>query len=142
MALSVTFRPQTWPLASAFVISRGAKTEAAVIVVEIGDGRVLGRGECVPYARYGETIATVSQQIADAASHPALVGAATSSAARAALQSILPAGAARNGLDCALWEFQAKESGTTVAALTGQPTDGCEIVTSASGLADPIIPRP
>ncbi len=117
--LIVTFNTQTWPLAEAFVISRGSKTEASVIVAEVGDGTVVGWGECVPYARYGETVETVSRQIEVARQHLARIQVGEAQAARALLPELLAPGAARNALDCALWDYQAKRNGTTVAALAG-----------------------
>ena len=101
---------ETWPIAGAFVIARGAKTEAHVIVAEVGDGAATGRGECVPYARYGETVESVRAAIVS------LRGRLTD---RAALQALLPAGAARNALDCALWDLEAKRTGVPAAARAG-----------------------
>ena len=118
--LIVTFNTQSWPLAEAFVISRGAKTEATVVVAEIGDGAVVGWGECVPYARYGETIESVSRQIEGARQHLECIQVDEAQAARALLPELLPPGAARNALDCALWDYQAKCNGTSVAALAGR----------------------
>ena len=63
LPLSLSVRTESWPIAGAFSISRGAKTEAQVVVVELSDGRHKGRGECVPYARYGETLESVTEQI-------------------------------------------------------------------------------
>jgi len=96
----------------AFTISRGAKTEAQVVVAELSDGTYAGRGECVPYARYGETIEGVAAAI------EAMHGRLTD---RHALQATMPAGAARNALDCAFWDFEAKASGRPVHALAGLP---------------------
>lgn len=107
--LTVDVRSETWPLREAFVISRGAKLAAEVVVVEISDGRHTGRGEAVPYARYGETVAGVVAAIA-----------AFTATTREALQAALPAGAARNALDCALWDLEAKRAGVSVAALVGR----------------------
>jgi L-alanine-DL-glutamate epimerase-like enolase superfamily enzyme len=101
----MTAREERWPLASAFVISRGAKTEARVVVVELRDGAHLGRGEAVPYARYGETVEGVLDEI------EAVRDAVESDLDRDALQDLLPPGAARNALDCALWDLEAKRSG-------------------------------
>ena len=98
---------QTFPVAGAFTISRGSRTQATVVLVTLDDGRCQGRGECVPYARYGETAASVMADIA----------AAASVRDRAALQTMLPPGAARNALDCAFWDLEAKRRGQTVAAL-------------------------
>jgi len=108
-ALKIDATIETWPIAGAFVISRGAKREATVVVVEVGDGAIVGRGECVPYARYGETVDGVLASIAALGSvHD-----------RAELMRRLPAGAARNAVDCALWDWEAKRSGTSVATLAG-----------------------
>jgi L-Ala-D/L-Glu epimerase len=117
--LIVTYMTQTWPLASAFVISRGSKTQADVIIAEIGDGSAVGWGECVPYARYGETVESVCQQIEDARQQLSCIQVDEVQAARQLLHEILPPGAARNALDCALWDYEAKSSGMSVADLIG-----------------------
>jgi len=117
--LIVTYQVQTWPLAQAFVISRGTKTEAIVVIAEIGDGMSVGWGECVPYTRYGETVDSVCQQIEDARQHIACIQVGETRAARQLLHEVLPPGAARNALDCALWDYEAKRTGTSVAALIG-----------------------
>jgi L-alanine-DL-glutamate epimerase-like enolase superfamily enzyme len=111
--MELTVHTERWPIAGAFTIARGAKTEAEVVVVALTDGTTTGRGECVPYARYGETVAGVSAALE--AMRGALAGALT----RVALQDAMPAGAARNALDCALWDFEAKTSGRPVHALAG-----------------------
>jgi L-alanine-DL-glutamate epimerase-like enolase superfamily enzyme len=98
---SLSAKVETWPIAGSFVISRGARTEARVIVAEITDGTHTGRGECVPYARYGETAESVLAQIA----------AIKIDGDRDNLRRTMPAGAARNAIDCALWDFEAKLSG-------------------------------
>ena len=96
-------------LAQTFTISRGAKTEALVITATVSrDGRV-GRGEAVPYARYGESLETVAAQIA----------ALPQDVTRAELQALLPAGAGRNAMDCALWDLEAKLSDRPVWRLAG-----------------------
>jgi L-Ala-D/L-Glu epimerase len=105
---------ERWPLARPFVISRGAKTEAEVVVAEIVAGPYRGRGEAVPYPRYGETIAGVLAQI-EAARDRIEAG-----AGRAELQDLLPAGAARNALDCALWDLAAKRAGLRAWTLAGR----------------------
>ena len=92
---------ERWPLASPFVIARGAKTEARVVVARVGDGRYEGRGEAVPYARYDETVEATLGCIR------ALAGPLD----RATLAGCLPPGAARNAVDCALWDLEAKRSG-------------------------------
>jgi L-alanine-DL-glutamate epimerase-like enolase superfamily enzyme len=106
-------RLERWPLAAAFVISRGSKSEAEVVVAEIADGQHRGRGEAVPYARYGETPEGVVQQI------EAVRAQIEAGADRAALQGLLPAGAARNALDCALWDLEAKRAGARAWTLAG-----------------------
>jgi L-Ala-D/L-Glu epimerase / N-acetyl-D-glutamate racemase len=109
--LKVDAAVETWPIAGEFVISRGAKREAAVVVAEVGDGTCIGRGECCPYARYGETVEGVAAAIAG-------LGRVQD---RVELMQLLPAGAARNAVDCALWDWEAKRSGTPAAALAGLP---------------------
>jgi L-Ala-D/L-Glu epimerase len=106
---------ERFPIAGKFVISRGAKTEAAVVVATIEADGARGRGECTPYARYGETVETVREQI------ESIRAAIESGAEREELQSLLPPGAARNALDCALWDLAAKRSGLPVHALAGLP---------------------
>ena len=102
---SLKVRDERWPLAGRFVIARGAKTEAHVVVAEISEGPARGRGECVPYARYGETVEGVTAQIEGVRAEIA------SGCDRQGLQALLPPGAARNALDCALWDLEAKASG-------------------------------
>jgi len=104
---------ERWPLASAFVIARGAKTEAHVVVATLRDGPLTGRGEAVPYARYGESVASVLAEIEGARS------AVEAGADQATLFSLLPPGAARNAIDCALWDLQAKRAGGRVWDLAG-----------------------
>ena len=111
--LSLTVQVERWPIAGSFVISRGAKTEAEVVVAELSGGRERGRGECVPYARYGETVASVTDAI-EAMREPVARG-----LSRAELQQAMPAGAARNALDCALWDIEAKREGSPVHQLAG-----------------------
>ncbi|HWM81453.1 MAG TPA: N-acetyl-D-Glu racemase DgcA [Pseudolabrys sp.] len=113
--LTVTAIVERWPIAGVFAISRGAKTEAAVVVSTLSDGRFEGRGECVPYARYGETVDSVAAAIAAMA--PAFAQGLT----RAGLQEAMPPGAARNALDCALWDLDAKRSASRTYALAGLP---------------------
>jgi L-alanine-DL-glutamate epimerase-like enolase superfamily enzyme len=115
MGLTLTVRTARWPIAGAFTIARGAKTQAEVVVAEVSDGAHTGRGECVPYARYGETTAGVAAAI------EAMRGPLADGLDRRALQSAMPAGAPRNALDCALWDFEAKASGQPVYLLAGLP---------------------
>ena len=107
-------RSESWALAQAFVISRGSKTSAEVVVAEITDGPHRGRGEAVPYARYGETIDSVLGQV-ESLREPIERG-----VDRAELQGLLPAGAARNALDCALWDLAAKRAGKRAWELIGR----------------------
>ena len=107
-ALTVTAAIETWPIAGQFTIARGAKREAAVVIATVTDGSVTGRGECVPYSRYGETVAGV---------HATVLAIKLSD--RASLLRQMPAGAARNALDCALWDYEAKCAGTSAACLAG-----------------------
>lgn len=118
--LTIEVSVETWPIAGEFTIARGAKREATVVVARVSDGKVSGRGECVPYARYGETVAGVREAIL------ALHGALTD---RTRLARQMPAGAARNALDCALWDYEAKLAGASAAHLAGlgslQPATTC-----------------
>lgn len=112
-ALRLAAAIETWPIAGAFTISRGVKREAVIVTAEVGDGRHTGRGECVPYPRYAETPEATLAAIR--ALGPAL------SLDRAALQKAMPPCAARNALDCALWDFEAKSTGTPAWRLAGAP---------------------
>lgn len=98
-------RQEHWPIDGAFTIARGSKTEAQVVVVEIEQGGARGRGESVPYARYGESLA---QTLADI---EAARDAIEAGCGRERLQALMTAGAARNAVDCALWDLAAKASG-------------------------------
>jgi L-alanine-DL-glutamate epimerase-like enolase superfamily enzyme len=109
---------ERFPIAGAFTISRGAKTEAVVVVASIGEADARGRGECVPYARYGETVETVRAQI------ESVRAAIAAGAERADLQGLLRPGAARNALDCALWDLAAKASGVPAYVQIGLPAPG------------------
>ncbi len=113
MSRSVSVDEERFPLASAFTISRGSKTEAAVLVCTIHDGANAGRGECVPYARYGETPASVRDEIE--AARPAILR----GAGRDDLLDLMRPGAARNALDCALWDLEAKSGAGSVASRIG-----------------------
>ena len=113
--LFLTVHSERWPIAGHFTISRGSKTEAEVVVAELTDGRRTGRGECVPYARYGETVAGVAAAIA------AMAPRFLCGLDRNGLQPAMPAGAARNALDCALWDLEAKKEGRPVHELAGLP---------------------
>ena len=115
MAVSLTVRHEQWPIAGAgFAISRGNKTMAEVVVVELAD-RARGRGECVPYARYGESVAGVVSTLLRMREH------LSRGAGREELQTIMPAGAARNAIDCAFWDLEAKQRGQPIHTLVGIP---------------------
>jgi L-alanine-DL-glutamate epimerase-like enolase superfamily enzyme len=107
--LTIEAAIESWPLASDFVISRGAKREARVVVASVCDGRAVGRGECVPYPRYGQTPEATLAAIQSVDPH----------IDRHRLQQELPADAARNALDCALWDLEAKAAGRPAAELAG-----------------------
>lgn len=114
-------------LAQVFTISRGSRTEAKVLTVRINEGGVRGWGECVPYARYDETLESVTAEI------EGLSGNLT----RAALYDLLPAGAARNAVDCALWDLEAKRAGRRVWDLAGLPAPRPEITAYTLSLDTP-----
>ena len=114
-------------LAKTFTISRGSKTHAHVLTVRITRGGITGWGECVPYARYGETLDSVTAQIAGL----------PEGISRADLQSALPPGAARNAVDCALWDWEAKAAGKRVWQLAGLPEPGPKEVTYTLSLDTP-----
>lgn len=105
MALNIRIQIERFPIAGAFTISRGTKTVAEVIVCTLVDGDYSGRGECVPYQRYGETVDSVRASIAAARSD--VINGIT----RDELRQLMPAGAARNAIDCALWDLEAKRDG-------------------------------
>ena len=108
-------RIERWPIAGSFTISRGAKTEAVTVVAQVSRGGHSGRGECVPYPRYGET-AEATLAALEAMQEPLLRG-----LNRQALQAAMPPGAARNALDCALVDLEAKTSGQRAWDLLGRP---------------------
>jgi L-alanine-DL-glutamate epimerase-like enolase superfamily enzyme len=110
MTLQIRASVEKWPIDGSFVISRGARTQAEVVVAEISDGTHTGRGECVPYARYSETVDGVIS---------AIEAARLEGTDRQALQAVMTPGAARNALDCALWDLHAKQTGIRVAAACG-----------------------
>lgn len=97
--------PEIFPIAGAFTISRGAKTTAEVVTCTIEASGLRGHGECVPYARYGESVPGVLAAIEE------MRGAIEDGVGREDLARVMPAGAARNAIDCALWDLEAKLSG-------------------------------
>jgi L-alanine-DL-glutamate epimerase-like enolase superfamily enzyme len=123
----ITVTAETFRLAQVFTISRGSRTEARVLTVQITRDGKTGRGECVPYARYGETLESVAEQI----------GSVNADIGRIELQEALPAGAARNALDCALWDLEAKLAGKRVWELAGLPDPRPEITAYTLSLDSP-----
>ncbi len=111
--LSIEAKEEIWPLKQPFRISRGSRTEAQIVVVTVTDGEHIGRGEGVPLARYNQSIASVLAQIESIQGEKNLN--------RESLQTLLPAGAARNALDCALWDLDAKASGKRVWEQANMP---------------------
>lgn len=107
--------PERFPIRGSFTIARGSKSEAAVVLVELHDGGLVGRGECVPYARYDESVEDV------AAALTALAAPVAAGMGREKLSSLLPPGAARNAIDCAFWDLEAKRAGKPAYELAGLP---------------------
>ncbi|BAQ69958.1 mandelate racemase/muconate lactonizing enzyme family protein [Rhodovulum sulfidophilum] len=125
MQISVT--PESFRLKEAFTISRGSRTEARVLTVRVASDGATGWGECVPYARYDETLDSVTAQIKALPPSPS----------HGALQELLPPGAARNAVDCALWDLEAKEARARVWDLAGLPAPGPEITAFTLSLDTP-----
>lgn len=115
MVRTLSVEAERFPLAAAFTISRGSKTEAAVLTCTITDGTNAGRGECVPYARYGETPDSVRDEI-EAARTVVERG-----ISRHDLLTAMKPGAARNAVDCALWDLEAKAGTVSASAMAGTP---------------------
>src|SRR5258708_29969815 len=124
-------RIERWPIAGSFTISRGAKTEAVTVVAEVSQGGLTGRGECVPYPRYGET------PEATLASLQSMQEPLSRGLDRRALQTAMPPSAARNALDCALWDLEAKTRGQRVWSLLGCPAPEACITPYTISLASP-----
>jgi L-alanine-DL-glutamate epimerase-like enolase superfamily enzyme len=125
MKINVT--ADVFKLAQVFTIARGSRTEAKVLTVRLQDGVHKGWGECVPYARYGESLESVTEQIMGL----------PRDVTRAALYDALPAGAARNAVDCALWDLEAKRSGRRVWELAGLPAPKPEVTAYTLSLDTP-----
>ena len=125
--MEITVTRDVFRLAEVFTISRGSRTEAKVLTVHVSDGAYRGWGECVPYARYGETLDSVEAQVAG------LPGDVT----RDSLQGLLEPGAARNAVDCALWDLEAKRAGKRVWELAGLAAPGPEVTAFTLSLAAP-----
>ena len=118
-------------MAGTFTIARGSRTEAVTVVATLAEGDHVGLGECVPYARYGETVEGVVAAI------KAMEGLLARGMGREGLQSAMPAGAARNALDCALWDLEAKREGRPASALAGMPTPQPLVTAYTISLGDP-----
>jgi L-alanine-DL-glutamate epimerase-like enolase superfamily enzyme len=125
--VTITVQKDVFKLAQVFTISRGSRTEAQVLTVRVERDGHVGWGECVPYARYNETLDSVAAEIASL----------HSDVTREALQGLLPAGAARNAVDCALWDLEAKQAGKRVWELAGLPAPRPEITAYTLSLAAP-----
>ena len=123
----ITVEADSFRLAEVFTIARGSRTEARVLRVTVERGGVTGQGECVPYARYGESLDSVTAEIE----------ALPQDITRAALQDALEPGAARNALDCALWDLEAKQAGRRVWDLAGLPEPGPAITAYTLSLDTP-----
>ena len=122
---------ERWPVAGAFTISRGAKTHVDVVVAEILDGDHVGRGEGTAIYYHGESAESVLAQL------QAEADAIANGLTRAELQTRLPRGAARNALDCALWDLEAKKSGVPVWKLAGLPEPRSLVTAFTISLGDP-----
>ncbi len=125
--MQVDVSRDVFQLAQVFTISRGSRTQAEVLTVRLSDGTYQGWGECVPYARYGETLASVEAEIAGLPER----------FSRTDLLGLLPAGAARNAVDCALWDLECKQAGKRAWDLAGLPVPRPEITAYTLSLDTP-----
>jgi len=125
--VQISVTRDVFKLEQVFTISRGSRTEAKVLTVKVTDAGVTGWGECVPYARYSETLESVTAEIEGL----------PEGITRAALYDLLPAGAARNAVDCALWDLEAKKAGKRAWELAGLPVPGPEITAYTLSLDTP-----
>ena len=132
--MSRTLRAQhdSFALSQPFRISRGVKTQAEVVTVELEQSGEVGRGEGVPYARYGESVESALAQIED------VRAAVEGGADRAQLLGLLPPGAARNAVDCALWDLEARLAGRSVADKIGAPEPGKLVSALTIGIDTPM----
>ncbi len=115
MTINLELTVERWPIAGSFTISRGSKTEAAVVLCILSDNGHVGRGECVPYARYGESLNSVCAEIGS------MRDLLINGVSREELPNMIGAGAARNAIDCALWDLEAKQKGTSARQIAGLP---------------------
>jgi len=133
--MDITVTRDVFRLAQVFTISRGSRTEARVLTVRVSDGIHAGMGECVPYARYDETLDSVTAEI------DGLHGDLSGHMSRQALYDLLPAGAARNAVDCALWDLEAKRAGKRAWELAGLTAPGPQITAYTLSLDTPVRMR-
>lgn len=131
MSLSLDATVEHFPIAGTFTISRSSKTTASVVTCRIGDGVHTGSGECVPYGRYGETIDTVLAEIAAIRHH------IEAGFSRADLQRAMKPGAARNAVDCALWDLEAKQKNKSAHVLAGISSPEALTTAYTLSLAEP-----
>ena len=124
---------ERFPIRGAFTIARGSKTEAVVVTAEIRDGETVGRGECVPYARYGESVEGVAAAI------DTMRAAIGQGLDRDTLQRRMSPGAARNAIDCALWDFEAKRSGRRAFEAAGVPAPSSVLTAYTISLDTPQV---
>lgn len=129
--VNITVTRESFPTRGVFTIARGSRTQADVLTVRLDSGNSTGMGECVPYARYGETMDSVAAQIREI--EPEL----QQGLDRIALQQLMPAGAARNAVDCALWDLESKISGKPVWQLAALPEPGPVITAFTLSLDEP-----
>lgn len=130
-SLSLTVSIDRFPIAGSFTISRGSKTEVVVVTAILSDGVHSGHGECVPYARYGESVDGVAARISAQADLFAKGG------GRAEIAKAMPPGAARNALDCALWDYEAKASARRAWDLAGMAEPSPMTTCYTISLGDP-----
>jgi L-alanine-DL-glutamate epimerase-like enolase superfamily enzyme len=137
--IDLDVREEVFPIAGKFTISRGSRTESRVVTVELSEagvrGPVRGRAECYPYPRYGESVESVIGQI------EAMRGALADGLDRAALQGAMPPGAARNGIDCAFWDLEAKRAGVRAWDLAGLPAPRPVVTAYTLSLDEPAAMR-
>ena len=133
MPYSLNIHTEAWPLAGAFRISRGTRRVSDVLMVEVNDGNYVGRGECFPYARYGEDIDSVQKQLNSVRSE------IEHGLDRQALLNVLAPGAARNAVDCALWDLEAKRAGVRVWDLANLPAPEPVTTVYTLGVDEPAI---
>lgn len=124
MTRRLTVRSESFPIRGSFRIARGAKTAAEVVVAVVEEDGAAGRGECVPYARYGESVPAVVAEL------EAMAGAVAEGLDRRTLRSAMKPGAARNALDCALWDLEAKRTGVPAWRLAGLAAPPQPLVTA------------